>query len=182
MKKTISAKEKYDKETIPVMMKNFGYRNRLAIPRVEKITINSGIGKIAKESEKVEEIFQSLGIISGQRPVKTKAKKAISGFKTRKGMEVGIKVTLRGKRMWNFIDRLVNTALPRVRDFQGISEKAIDASGNLNIGIHEHIVFPEIIPEKVKHIFSFQITVVTGAKNKEEGWEIFQSMGFPIKK
>jgi large subunit ribosomal protein L5 len=110
-----------------------------------------------------------------------KAKKAISGFKVRKGMEIGVKVTMRGTMMWNFIDRLVNFSLPRTRDFQGIGLKSVDESGNLNIGIKEQVIFPEVVPEKVKNIFSLQVTIVTNAKNKKEGLALFRALGFPMK-
>ncbi|GBE16280.1 50S ribosomal protein L5 [bacterium BMS3Abin15] len=178
----LNFKERYIKKVIPAMKDKFGYGNDMAVPKIEKVIINVGIGSASGEAERVEEIVSSLREITGQNPVKTKAKKAISGFKIRAGQEVGIKITLRGKRMWHFIDRLVDIAFPRTRDFQGIdSSKSIDSSGNLNVGIKEHIVFPEIHPEKVKNIFSFQINVATTAKNKKEGKELFKSLGFPLK-
>jgi large subunit ribosomal protein L5 len=179
--KTEVAKEKYLKKAVPGLMEKFGYGNILAVPKIKKLVVNAGVGKILKETDKVDEILNSLREMTGQQPIKTKAKKAISGFKIREGLEVGMKVTLRGKRMWQFIDRLVNVALPRTRDFQGIETSAVDARGNLNIGIKEHIIFPEISPEKVKNIFSFQVTIVTTTKNKEEGIELFKLLGFPIK-
>lgn len=175
------AKIKYQEIVIPEMKNIFGYSNNLAVPRMEKCVINVGIGKIFKETEKIEEIFSSIMEICGQRPVKTKAKKAISGFKIRQGLEIGIKVTLRGKKMWNFVDHLVNFAIPRTRDFQGIDLRSIDTNGNLNLGIKEHIIFPEISPEKVKNIFSFQINIATSAKNKKEAIEFFRLIGFPLK-
>ena len=179
--KTVVAKEKYTKNAVPALMEKFGYGNILAVPKIKKVVVNVGVGKIIKETDKVEEVFNSLREMTGQQPIKTKAKKAISGFKIREGLEVGMKVTLRGKRMWQFIDRLVNVALPRTRDFQGIEPRAVDEKGNLNVGIKEHIIFPEISPEKVKNIFSFQVTIATTAKSKEEGIELFKSLGFPIK-
>lgn len=163
------------------MAEKFGYKNSMAVPRVLKVVVNAGIGKFIKESDKVEEIINGIGEITGQKPVKTKARKAISGFKIRQGLEIGVKVTLRGKRMWQFIERLVNVALPRTKDFQGIEEKSVDKKGNLNIGIREHTIFPEISAEKVKNIFSFQVTVVTNAKSRDEGRELFKLLGFPIK-
>ncbi|MDO8529701.1 MAG: 50S ribosomal protein L5, partial [bacterium] len=135
------AKIKYKEKVIPEMKKIFNYTNDLAVPKLKKVVINVGIGKFLKENEKVEEIFKSIADICGQRPIKTKAKKAISGFKIREGLEVGIKATLRGRRMWNFIDHLINFALPRTRDFQGVESKSIDENGNLNLGIREHIIF-----------------------------------------
>ncbi len=153
----------------------------MAMPRIKKAVVNVGIGKITKENDKVEEVINSIAAITGQKPLKTKARKAISGFKVREGMEVGVKVTLRGKRMWQFIDRLINATLPRTRDFQGINRKSIDKGGNMNIGIKEHLIFPEISPEKTRHVFGLQITVSTDAKSQEEGFELFKLLGFPIK-
>jgi len=176
-----SAKIKYNEEIVSKMKKKFGYRNNLAVPRIEKIIVNSGIGKFQSEQDRIEEIVKNLQSITGQKPVKTKARKAIAGFKIRENMEVGIKVTLRGKRMWDFMDRLINIALPRTRDFQGISSSSVDENGNLNIGIREHIIFPEIFSEQVKNIFSLQVTIVTAAKNKKESAELFKLLGFPIR-
>ncbi len=177
----ISLKNKYKKEVVVILKEKFNYSNDLAVPRILKVVANAGIGKINKESDKVEEIINSIAEITGQKPVKTKARKAISGFKTRQGLEIGIKVTLRGKRMWQFLERLVNIALPRTRDFQGLEEKSVDERGNLNIGIKEHTIFPEISAEKVKNIFGFQVTVATNAKNHKEGVELFKALGFPIR-
>ncbi len=174
-------KEKYNKSVIPAMKEKFGYTNDLAVPSILKVVVNAGIGKINKESEKVEEIINSIAEITGQKPVKTKAHKAISGFKIRQGLEIGAKVTLHGTRMWQFLERLVNIALPRTRDFQGLEKKSVDERGNLNIGIKEHTIFPEISAEKVKNIFGLQITVVTNAKDHKEGIELFKALGFPIK-
>lgn len=181
MAKIISAKTKYKKTVVPEMKKIFGYSNDLAVPRVQKCVINVGTGKILKETEKIEEIIKSIEEISGQKVVKTKAKKAISGFKIRQGLEIGARVTLRGRMMWNFIDHLINFALPRTRDFQGIDQKSIDSNGNMNLGIKEHIIFPEISPEKVKNIFSFQINITTNSKSKKESSELFRLLGFPMK-
>jgi large subunit ribosomal protein L5 len=175
------AKEKYTKVAAAEMQKKFGYKSVMAVPRIKKVVVNVGIGKIVKENDKIEEIVSSLTAITGQKPVKTKAKKAISGFKIREGMEVGVMVTLRGARMWQFIDRVVAATLPRTRDFQGINRKAVDAGGNLNIGLREHMIFPEISPEKVRHIFGMQITVSTDAKTQAEGLELFKILGFPLK-
>jgi large subunit ribosomal protein L5 len=175
------SKIKYSKEAIPSLKKELVFGNDLAVPRIKRVVINVGTGKISKEGEKVEEIYKTLETISGQKPVKVKAKKAISGFKVRKGMEIGVKVTLRGTMMWNFIDRLVNFSLPRTRDFQGIGLKSVDDNGNLNIGIKEQVIFPEVVAEKVKNIFSLQATIVTSAKNKKEGLALFRALGFPMK-
>jgi len=174
-------KEKYNKSVIPAMKKKFGYTNNLAVPRILKIVVNAGIGKINKESDKIEEIINSIAEITGQKPVKTKAHKAVSGFKIRQGLEIGAKVTLRGTRMWQFLERLVNIALPRTRDFQGLEGKSVGERGNLNIGIREHTIFPEISAEKVKNMFGLQITVVTNARSQKEGMALFKMLGFPIK-
>ena len=177
----IPAKDKYIKTVAAEMKNKFGYKNVMAVPRIKKVIVNVGIGKIIKENDKIEEVVNSITAITGQKPVKTKAKKAISGFKVREGMEIGVKVTLRGKRMWQFIDRLVSATLPRTRDFQGINRKAVDQGGSLNIGIKEHMIFPEISPERVKHTFGLQVTVSTDAKTQKEGLELFKLLGFPIK-
>ena len=177
----IPAKDKYIKTVAAEMKNKFGYKNVMAVPRIKKVIVNVGIGKIIKENDKIEEVVNSITAITGQKPVKTKAKKAISGFKVREGMEIGVKVTLRGKRMWQFIDRLVNATLPRTRDFQGITRKSVDKGGNISIGIKEHMIFPEISPERVKHTFGLQVTVSTDAKTQKEGLELFKLLGFPIK-
>ncbi|PIR73218.1 MAG: 50S ribosomal protein L5 [Candidatus Moranbacteria bacterium CG10_big_fil_rev_8_21_14_0_10_35_21] len=174
-------KQQYNKEVVPNMKKKFGFKNDLEVPRIEKVVINSGVGRFIKDANLVKEIFDSIQSIVGQKPVMTKAKTSIVGFKTREGLEIGIKATLRGKRMWDFLDRLINSAIPRVRDFQGINQSSIDASGNLNIGIKEHMIFPEIIAENVKSVFSLQVIVVTTAKSREEGKELFKLLKLPIK-
>jgi len=175
-------KEKYNKEVIPEMKKIFGFKNNIQVPRIEKVVVNSGIGKYIKDANLVKEAVETIGVITGQKPVLTKSRQSIAGFKIREGLEVGVKVTLRGRRKWDFIDRLVGASTPRIRDFQGIKETAVDAGGNLNIGIKEHTVFPEILPENVKNIMSLQVNVVTTAKNKKEGMELFRLLGFPIAK
>ena len=180
--KVVSTKEKYLNIVASEMEKEFKYGNVMAVPKIVKLVVNVGTGKIVKEGDRIKEVFESVESITGQRPVKTKAKKAIAGFKTRQGMEVGIKVTLRGKRMWSFIDRLVHATLSRTRDFQGIPVNCVDSNGNLNIGIKEHIIFPEIIPEQVKTLFGLQVTIVSTAKNKREGDKLYRLLGFPIKK
>lgn len=178
---TGNLKQKYIKEVIPAMREKFGYKNNLAVPKITKVVVNTGIGKALKDQKIQETIAKDLALITGQKPVSTLAKGAISGFKIRKRMVVGLKITLRGKRMYNFLDRLVGAAIPRIRDFRGIPEKSIDKEGNLTIGIKEHIIFPEIAHEDVKFIFGFEVTVVTNAKKGEEAVELFQLLGFPIK-
>jgi len=179
--------EKYKKEVIPAMKEKFGYTNDMAIPKITKVVVNTGFGRLVSgktsdEQKKISEaIANDLSLIVGQRVLLTQAKKAISSFKIRKGQTIGAAVTLRGKRMYDFIERLIHIALPRSRDFQGIDPKSIDKNGNLTIGIKEHIVFPEILPEKTKFIFSFEVTIVTNAKKREESLELFKLLGFPIK-
>lgn len=180
-------KDKYEKEVIPAMMEKFGYRNRMAVPKIEKVVVNTGFGRLIagktpEEQKKIHDlILKDLALISGQRPVLTKAKKAISGFKTRKGMPIGAMVTLRGKKMYDFLERVIHIALPRSRDFRGIDLKSFDKKGNLTIAIKEHIAFPEVSPEKAKTIFGFEITVVTTSKTREQGIELLRLLGFPIK-
>lgn len=177
----IMLKEKYNKDIAKIFQEKFGAKNRMAIPKILKVVINTGIGKYLKEKEAVDEIADSIRTISGQKPVLAKAKKSVSGFKIRQGQEVGVAVTLRGARMWHFLERLIFSALPRVRDFRGIDPKNIDKQGNLNMAIKEHIVFPEIVPEKVKNVFSLQVTVVNTAKTYEEGLVLYRALGFPFK-
>ncbi len=183
----LSLKDKYQKEVIPAMMKKFGYKNKMAVPKIEKVVINNSFGslvsgKTSKEQEKIQQIISNdLALISGQKPVLTRARKSIAGFKIRKGAPVGMKVTLRKKRMYDFLERLVNIALPRSRDFQGIKSSSIDKNGNLTIGIKEHICFPEVSPEKSNLIFGFEVIISTTAKTKKEGLELLKLMGFPIK-
>ncbi|MEI8103885.1 MAG: 50S ribosomal protein L5 [Candidatus Moraniibacteriota bacterium] len=180
--KHTSLKQLYTEKSIPALEESFGYANALAVPRILKVTVNAGIGRFLKESQRVDEIVQSLQAITGQKVVMTKARKAIAGFKTREGLDVGVRVTLRGDRMWQFLDRLVKASLPRIRDFQGIDATSVDSYGNLNIGLRDHTMFPEIIPEKVVTVFGFQVTVTTTAKTKEEGVELFRTLGFPLRK
>lgn len=179
--KHISLKQLYTEKAAPALTTRFGYKNVMAVPKITKVTVNAGIGRFLKESQRVDEIVSTLETLTGQKVVMTKARKAIAGFKIREGLTVGAKVTLRGDRMWHFLDRLVKVALPRVRDFQGIDMSVIDKSGNANIGLKEQTVFPEIIPEKVQTTFGFQVVVTTTAKSQEEGLELFRQLGFPIR-
>jgi len=181
-------KEDYQKKVIPEMKKEFGYKNDLAVPKIEKVVVNTGIGRIllntdpSQREKTIEEISSDLALITGQKPLITKSKKSISAFKLRKGMPVGLKVTLRRSRMFDFLDRLINIVIPRMRDFQGIPRKSIDKNGNLTLGIKEHIIFPEIQPEKSKRIFGLEITIVTSAKTREEAIRLFELIGFPLAK
>ena len=180
-------KEKYIKEVVPAMMQRFSLQNAMAVPKIIKAVVNTGFGRqiAAKTGEEAkrfyEPILEDLGLICGQRPVLNRAKKSISSFKIRQGMPIGASVTLRGSRMYDFLERLIHIALPRTRDFRGIDQVSFDKNGNLTIGIREQIVFPEISQEKVRMIFGFEATVTTTAKTKEEGIELLRLMGFPIK-
>lgn len=169
-------------QILPELTKFLGEKNVNAVPKIDRVVVNVGVGKFLKEENRLTEIRESLQMITGQKVIATKAKKAIAGFKTREGLEVGMRTTLRGKRMWQFLDRLIHVALPRVRDFQGITRSSVDSYGNLSIGIKEHMVFPEIIPEKVQTMFGFQITVVTTAKDKKAGEKLFELVGLPLQK
>lgn len=181
-------KKKYEKDVIKGMEEKFQYRNKMAVPKIIKVVINTGFGKIISPKTKDEQkrfneyVIENIGLISGQRPVLTKARKSISSFKLREGSVIGAKVTLRGKKMYAFLEKLINIVMPRIRDFRGISIKIIDKDGNMNLGIKEHIVFPEISPEKSPIILGLEITIVTSAKSKEEGIELFKLLDFPIKK
>lgn len=182
----IKLKEKY-KEAIPVLREKFKYKNIMSVPKIDKVVVNIGLGKMAmaKTSGEQKKMFatitEDLGLICGQKIVLTKAKKSIASFKLREGMPIGAKTTLRGSKMIDFLERVINIALPRSRDFQGINPKSFDNSGNLTIAIKEHIIFPEVSPEAVKIMFGFEITVATTAKSREEGIELLRLLGFPIK-
>lgn len=179
--KTVLLQEKYQ-EVSSVIREKFKLKNMFEVPRIQKVVVNVGVGKIHKESQQIEAIVDSLALITGQKPVQVVAKKAIAGFKIRQGAVVGVRVTLRGKQMWDFLNRLVHVALPRTKDFQGISVSSVDYAGNINIGIREHVIFPEIKPEKVTRMFGMQITVTTSVRNQAMGEELFRSLGFPLKK
>ncbi len=168
-------------------MARFGYRSPMAVPKIEKAVVNCGFGKLiaektSEEQKKIiEGILESMSLICGIKPILAKTKKSISSFKIRQGMVIGMFVTLRGEKMFNFLERLIHIALPRSRDFRGIAPDSFDKKGNLTVGIKEHISFPEILPEKIKNIFGLEITIVTNAKNREEGIELLKLLGFPIK-
>jgi len=178
-----SLREKYKKEIVPVMKEKFGYKNILAVPKIIKVTINIGINraKSEKDSQYVKIVEGTVSEITGQRPVKNLAKKSIAGFKIREGFVVGISTVLRSHKMYDFLTKLINISLPRIRDFRGIPEKSVDQRGNLSIGIKEQIVFPEISPEKAERLHNLQIVITTNTPNHEQGVELFKLMGFPFK-
>ncbi|MFA5986838.1 MAG: 50S ribosomal protein L5 [Parcubacteria group bacterium] len=173
-------KQRYN-DMAKTLQKDLGLDSVMLVPRIEKVVVNVGIGKFIKNTEGLAEVEKGLRDITGQKPLNTKATKSIATFKIREGQDVGMKVTLRGRRMWDFLNRLVGISLPRVRDFQGINIEAIDQSGNLNIGIKEHTIFPEIVAENVRNSFGFQVTVVSSARNKEDAEKMYRALGFPLK-
>ncbi len=177
----ISKLENYKKKIILALQKELGAKNILALPKLEKVVINIGLGRTLKDEKFLEIAVRDLALIAGQKLKTTVAKKSIANFKTRQGMIIGAAATLRGERMYDFVSRLINIALPRTRDFRGIDAKSIDKSGNLTIGIKEHIVFPEIKGEEVRNIFGFEITIVVKAKNKEDAKILYKVIGLPIK-
>lgn len=174
-------KEKYRKEIAPAIAKEFGIENVMAIPRIEKIVINMGMGEAISNSKILDTAFEEIQTITGQKPVITKAKKSIAAFKLRQGMNIGTMVTLRGNRMYEFLDRLISVALPRVRDFRGISGKAFDGRGNYTLGIKEQLIFPEIDFNKVDKTRGMNISIVTTAENDEQSRALLKAMGMPFR-
>lgn len=179
---TKSLKEKYDNEVRKAMKEKFGYTNDMVIPKLHKIVLNMGVGDATTNSKNLDEAVEELGLISGQKPLITKAKKSIAGFRLREGMSIGAKVTLRGERMYDFLDKLVNVALPRVRDFHGVSNKAFDGRGNYTLGIHEQLIFPEIDYDKVNRVRGLDVVIVTTAQTDEESRELLAQLGMPFAK
>lgn len=173
--------EKYRKDVIPSLAKQFQYKSTMQVPRLEKIVVNICIGKATQNPKLITQAAEELGIITGQKPMIAKAKKAISNFKLRQGLPIGTYVTLRREKMWSFLDRLVNLSLPRVRDFKGMSPKGFDGRGNYNMGLKEQIVFPEIKLDKVTDVNGMNITICTTAKNDAEGKALLAELGFPFR-
>ncbi len=178
----IPLKEKYEKEIVPAMMKEFGYKNKLQVPRVHKIVINMGIGEGARNPDLIEQHAKQLALITGQKPLVTRARKSISNFKIRKGMTIGLKVTLRGARMYNFLYKLINIALPKVRDFRGLNPNSFDGRGNYTFGLTEQLVFPEISPDEARRVQGMDITIVTTAKTDEEAKRLLELFGMPFRR
>jgi large subunit ribosomal protein L5 len=172
--------ERYRDEIVGAMMERFGYRNRLAVPRLTKIVVSSGIGRASEEKERFEQSISDLTLITGQKAVGTQARKSVAGFKIREGMIVGSRVTLRGARMHEFMERLISVAIPRIRDFRGLSPKGFDGQGNFSFGISEQVVFPEIDPDSVKVTQGMNVTIVTTARTDEEGRELLRQFGMPF--
>jgi len=173
--------DKYTKEVIPALMKKFAYKTVMQAPKLEKICINRGVNGAVNDKKLIDIAVDELVMITGQKAVPTMSKKDISNFKLRKGMPIGARVTLRGEKMYEFLDRLVSVALPRVRDFKGISDKAFDGRGNYTLGVTEQIIFPEIDIDKVNKITGMDITFVTTAQNNEEAYELLKELGMPFK-
>jgi large subunit ribosomal protein L5 len=174
--------KQYKEEVVPAMMKTFSYRNVMQVPRVEKIVVNMGLGEALQNARVLDTSMEELGIITGQKPVLTRARKSIANFKLREGNPIGCCVTLRRKKMYDFAYRLLNIALPRVRDFKGISPKGFDGRGNLTIGVREQLIFPEINYDKVEKVKGMNITFVTSAKTDEEARELLSLLGVPFRK
>lgn len=174
-------KEKYNKEIVPKLKKEFGYSNLLAVPHLEKVSVNIGVSKALKDEKYLDVMIATLERITGQKPIKTTARKAISGFGIRAGMVVGLSVTLRKQRMYDFLEKLFRVALPRVRDFRGIPEYSVDQNGNLTIGFKEHIVFPEINADEVEKLHGLEVSIITTANNATEGKRLFELLGVPFR-
>ncbi|OMH40255.1 50S ribosomal protein L5 [Desulfurobacterium indicum] len=175
-------KEMYKKEVIPALQKKFNYKNIMEVPKIEKIVVNMGVGEAVQNIKALENAMRDLELITGQKPSVRRAKRSEAGFKLRKGMPIGAKVTLRGDRMYDFLDRLISIALPRVRDFKGLSPRSFDGRGNYNFGLTEQVVFPEIDYDKVDAIRGMNITIVTTAKTDEEAKALLEAFGFPFRK
>ncbi len=173
-------KQHYQKEIHPSLMKEFEYRNPMMVPQIEKIVLNMGLGDAAQDKKKLDLALEELKAIAGQRPVVTKARKSIAGFKLREGVGIGVKVTLRNQRMYEFLDRLINIAMPRIRDFRGISKKSFDGKGNFAMGIKEHIVFPEINYDKIDKIHGLDVVIVTTAKTDKEALALLKAFNMPF--
>ena len=174
-------KEYYQKECVPQLMKEFGYKNIMQVPKIEKIVLNMGLGEAVQNPKIIDSATNELTLIAGQKAVVTRAKKSIAGFKLREGMPIGCRVTLRGDMMYDFLSKLVNIALPRVRDFRGVSAKAFDGRGNYALGIKEHIVFPEIDYDKIDKIKGLNIVITTTAENDDSGRFLLKTLGMPFR-
>lgn len=175
-------RKQYNEEVVPALVKRFGYKNVNEVPRLEKIVLNMGLGDVKDNSKLLQLAVEELKLIAGQKPVITTAKKSVANFKVREGMNVGAKVTLRGNRMYDFLDKFISIALPRVRDFRGISSKSFDGRGNYAVGVKEQLIFPEIDYSKVERVHGFDVCIVTTAKTDEEARELLKLLGLPFAK
>ena len=176
------AREFYEKEIVPAMMEKFSYKNKMAVPKIEKVVVNVGLGEAKENAKAIDAASGDITIVTGQKPIVTKAKKSVANFKLRQGMPIGVKVTLRGEKMYSFVDRVINVALPRVRDFQGVSGEAFDGRGNYTLGIREQIIFPEISYENIDKIRGMNVIIVTTANSDEEAYELLRLFGMPFKR
>ncbi|TXH13094.1 MAG: 50S ribosomal protein L5 [Gammaproteobacteria bacterium] len=179
-KYTPRMKQRYDDAVVKALTEKFGYTNRMAVPKIEKITLNMGVGEGSQDKKKVTTALEEMKLIAGQQPVVTRARKSIAGFKLREGMPIGVKVTLRGARMYEFLDRLVTIAMPRIRDFRGLNPKSFDGRGNYAFGIKEQIIFPEINYDRIDKVRGMDIIVTTTAKTDDEARELLRLFGFPF--
>ena len=175
-------KDRYKNEVVPALMKSFKVSNIMEVPRIKKVVVNIGVGEALDNAKSLDAAVGDMTLITGQKPVVTKARMSIAAFKLREGRSIGVKVTLRGERMWSFLDRLMNIALPRVRDFRGISPDAFDGRGNYTLGLREQLVFPEIEYDKIDKLRGLEITIVTTARTDDEGRQLLQLLGMPFKK
>ncbi|MBO9324194.1 MAG: 50S ribosomal protein L5 [Roseiflexus sp.] len=174
-------KEKYQTEVVPALMQEFRYRSVMQVPRLEKIVLNIGLGEAIQNPKALDAATADLAAIAGQKPVITRARKSIAAFKVRQGMPIGVMVTLRGPRMWSFLDRLMNLVLPRLRDFRGVSRRSFDGRGNYSIGLREQIVFPEVDYDKIDKIRGLEVVIVTTAPNDEQGYALLKRLGMPFR-
>lgn len=174
-------KERYKKEMVPALHKALDFKNVMQVPRLEKIVLNIGVGEALENAKALDSALEDLTVIAGQRPVITRARKSIANFKLREGRAIGVKVTLRGERMWSFLDRLVNLALPRVRDFRGVSPDSFDGRGNYTLGFTEQLIFPEIQYDSIDQVRGMEVTIVTTAKTDDEGRALLRLLGMPFK-
>jgi large subunit ribosomal protein L5 len=174
--------EKYRNEVVPALMKSLGLDNIMQVPRITKVVVNIGLGEALDNPKALDYAVQDIATITGQKPIITKARKSVAAFKLREGRAIGVKVTLRGDKMWAFLDRLMNVALPRVRDFRGVSPNAFDGRGNYTLGIREQLIFPEIDYDKIDKVRGMEITIVTTARNDEEGRQLLTLLGMPFRK
>jgi len=174
--------ERYREEIVPELRERFGYRNVMEVPAIEKVVVNIGLGEAIQNAKALDAASRDLAVITGQKPLITRARKSIATFKLRKGMPIGLKVTLRGRRMYDFLDRLFNVALPRVRDFRGVSPDAFDGRGNYSLGIREQLIFPEIDYDKIDRVRGLEVTIVTTAETDEEARELLRLLGMPFRR
>jgi large subunit ribosomal protein L5 len=174
--------ERYRTDFVPTLMKDFGLENPMQVPKIEKIVVNVGVGEALDNAKALDAALEDVATITGQKPVVTKARKSIANFKLRQGRSIGLKVTLRGEKMWSFFDRLVNVALPRTRDFRGVSPNSFDGRGNYTLGIREQLIFPEIEYDKIDKIRGFEVSIITTAPNDEQGRRLLQLLGMPFRR